>query len=374
MAGTAADIKQIVDHHCNHLLTAMRDGHSGADVGISVALYFPDDPDVPGFFGYGAAGPGLVPAADTVYAIGSVSKVFTASLAAWLSVEGLLGELDQTQVAPYLSNPGCDPEGVSGAYWDGPSGLTFARLATQTSGMPDEANGHYSAQLFSGQPPSCEQIAWWNDKQSDFARDENDWIYSSAGFVTLGFAVAAAARTAGGLPALLQDVITRPLGMRDTFPAGDIPPGAILAQGYTPKSKQVPVTGAADLKSSARDMLAWLGAIYRAMLRAAAGERLTSLEQALAATAKTWIAQPMKPDRQPTDFAMGLGWQIPTLGPAQVLTKNGATSQGGCTSWAGLTRHDAAVRPVGIALMTNQDGVSPDATARTILQRLISLG
>jgi len=158
------------------------------------------------------------------------------------------------------------------------------------------------------------------------------WIYSSAGFVTLGFAVAAAAAAGGltdGYTSLLESIITAQIGMPNTFAADDVPPNAVLAQGYNANSKQVPITAAADLKSSAQDMLAWLDAVYQAMKLQAAGASLTPLQQALANTTNIWIANPENPDKKPTNFAMGLGWQIPTIGSSQVLTKNGVTGKGG---------------------------------------------
>jgi CubicO group peptidase (beta-lactamase class C family) len=366
-----------VSSNCNALLTAMQSHHAGGDVGISVALFYPGNPDVLPFFGFGSAGPKSTLTADTIYAIGSVTKVFTASLAAYLNVQKVIGDLREAQIGSYLSNPACNPSGVSGSYWTRSTGLTFARLATQTSGMPDEANGAYSEQLFTDVPPSCAQLAWWNDNASSFAQHEGSWIYSSAGFVTLGFAVAAAAAAgdlASGYTNLLAEAITTPLGMSATFAADNVPAKAVLAQGYTQKTNAVPITHAADLKSSATDMLTWLAAVYQAMQLEATGATLTPLQQALAATARIWIADPHKPSKEPTAFAMGLGWQIPTLSSAQALTKDGSTSKGGCSCWVGLTRYDSAIAPAGIALMTNQVGVSPDATARTILEQIIALG
>jgi len=367
-------VQSIIDSNCNALLTKMQDGHAGADVGISVALFYPNDSSIPSFFQYGWAGPNEVITSETVYAIGSVTKVFTASLAAFLSVEGMIGALDQTPVAPYLYNPGCNPSGVSGPYWDGDQ-VNFMQFATQTSGMPDEANGPYGDQLFAGELPSCQQLSWWNGNQPEFMTNLNYWIYSSAGFVTLGFAVAAAVVDfiSGGYPGVLRQVITTPLGMPSTFAAQDLPRELPLAQGYN-NNNAVSILNAADLKSNAQDMLTWLGAVYEAMELQASGGTLTSLQQALASAASVWIEHPRKPDGQYTDFAMGLGWQIPTINSAQVLMKDGLTSKGGCSCWIGLTRYASDVPPVGIALLTNQDWVGPDSTARTILQQIMDLG
>ena len=369
MTDTTQTIQAIVDSNCNTLLQEMQNAHPDSDVGISVALYYPGDTGVPGFFKYGSAGPGIEITNETVYAIGSVTKVFTASLASYLNVQNMIGELDQTLVSQYLS-------GVSGSYWNK---ATFAQFATQTSGMPDEANGRYSVQLFADEPPSSNQLDWWNDSenQTSFENNQGYWIYSSAGFVTLGFAVAAAAAAGGltgGYTALLNSIITEPIGMPNTFAADDVPPNAVLAQGYNAKSKQFPVTAAADLKSSAQDMLAWLNAVYQAMKLQEQGASLTPLQQALANTTNTWIAKPENLNKTPTKFAMGLGWQIPTIGSSQVLIKNGSTGKAGFSCWVGLTRYDPTVPAAGIALMTNQTGVNPDPTARTILQQIIALG
>jgi beta-lactamase class C len=374
MTTSSLTVQEIVDSHCHRLLTAMKAHHGKADVGISVALFYPGNPEVPNFFKYGSAGPGIDITAGTVYAIGSVTKLFTATLAAYLSAQAVIGELGQTLVGPFLANAGCTPSALSGSYW---KEATFAQFATQTSGMPDEANGPYSDQLFADQPPSCEQLQWWHHNRESFASNQGYWIYSSAGFVTLGFAVAAAAAAAGltgGYTALLENIITTPLAMPNTFAAGDVPANAVLAQGYNNHSKAVQVTNAADLKSSAQDLLVWLASVYQAMELQASGKTLTELQQALANPTNIWIASPENPDRQPTAFAMGLGWQIPTFASTQVLAKDGVTDKGGCSCWVGLTRYDPTAPPVGIALLTNQDGVAPDPTARTILQKIIELG
>jgi CubicO group peptidase (beta-lactamase class C family) len=373
MTDNTSTIQTIVNSNCGALLKQLQTDHPNEGVGISVALYYPRNPDVPNFFSYGSAGPGINITPKTVYGIGSVTKVFTSALAAYLSVREMIGELDKTLAGTYLSNVGCNPSGVSGDYW---KKLTFAQLATQTSGMPDEAPGLHSDQLFTDQPPSCHLIGWWNDDQESFLSNLGYWIYSSAGFVTLGFAVAAAGNKGGltgGYTEMLKNVITGPIDMPNTFAADDVAPGAVLAQGYD-RLKPVPITDASDLKSSAQDMLAWLGAVYQAMQLQACGATLSPLQQALADTTNTWIANPLRPDKKPTGFAMGLAWQIPTFGTAQVLIKNGATSKGGCSCWVGLTRYASNVPPVGVALMTNQIGVDPDPCAQSIIKQIMDLG
>lgn len=379
MTASASAVQAIVDSNCNTLLDQLQHAHPGAAVGISVALYYPGNTAVPGFFPYGQAAPGTAITPDTVYAIGSVTKVFTATLAAYLQVKKVI-DLKTTHVGPYLSNTGCQTPKVSGSYWNE---VPFWTFATHTSGMPDEAPGPYSTQLFNDESPSCDLIQWWDGNESQFAKMQGLWNYSSAGFVTLGFATVQAASEKGypgEYTTLLSQVITGPnvLDMPYTFAANFVPDGAQLAQGYDKGTKQTKVTDAEDLKSSAGDLLIWLAAVYQTM-QGAGGGNLTDLQQAILLTTDVQIAQPKNWDKQPTKFAMGLAWQIFTwqISPSskyQVLTKNGATSQGGCSCWVGLTKYAAGVPAVGIALMTNQIGVDPDPTARTILQGVVALG
>jgi CubicO group peptidase (beta-lactamase class C family) len=148
MVASAKSPSQIVDGECHALLSAMQQYHNSvqADVGISLALFYPKDLSVPSFFQYGSAGPNEPITPTTVYCIGSVTKVFTATLAAYLDVQNIIPDL-QTPVGPFLVNDACSPSTVSGQYW---STASFVDFATQTSGMPDEANGPYADQLFGG--------------------------------------------------------------------------------------------------------------------------------------------------------------------------------------------------------------------------------
>ena len=372
MSGSAKYVKQVVDDTCGDLLLAMQNNFRGDAVGVSLALYYPGNTAVPPFFGYGLSAPNQGVTENTVYAIGSVTKVFTATLAAYLVQQGTIGNLGTTTVAPYLGNPMCDPWGVAGDYW---SEVTFADFATQTSGMPDEAPQHISSALFLDEPPSCDLLAWWNNpgNQADWQKSQGDWIYSSAGFVTLGFAVTGAAGQ--GYTRLLRVCITEPLAMDRTFAADQVPHDTVLAVGYAGPGKQVNVTAASDLKSNASDMVGWMQAVHAAM----SAPQSAPLPAAIVETTNVWIAQPKKPDGSNEAFAMGLGWQIPSQDSIPFLEKNGATSLGGCSCWIGLTKPGPGVPVVGVMVMTNQSGVgahgiSPDRYGRQILNALLTSG
>lgn len=123
-------------------------------------------------------------------------------------------------------------------------------------------------------------------------------------------------------------------------------------------------------------MLIWLNAVYQSVQLQASGASLTPLQQALADTTQVWIPDPWTPppNSKRMEFAMGLGWQIPTIDSAPALVKDDLTSVGGRSCWVGLTRCVQAVPPVGIAIMTNQVNVPPDHCGHTILQQTVALG
>src|SRR5262249_26477721 len=103
--------------------------------------------NVPNVFHYGCARPNEPITSKTIYGIGSVTKVSTATLAAYLM-----------------------------QYWNT---QRFSDFATQTSGMPDEANGPRADQLFGGKPPSCSQLAWWNDNHGRRRHAVHGWPRST---------------------------------------------------------------------------------------------------------------------------------------------------------------------------------------------------
>lgn len=367
-----SQIQQALDQACRSLLSQMQQGGTRPYVGIAAALYYPADPSVPAFFPYGWAAKGQRITPDTIFAIGSVTKVFTATLASHLQVTKVLPSLDFS-VAPYLANPECTPSGVPKKGYLGT--VTFSNLATQTSGMGRTAPHSPSVPLFDGQPPACEMLHWWNTDHPEFPRDQGFWIYSNAGFVTLGFAVAKAASRP--YPELLRSRITDPVGMPNTFAGQDFPDGTPVAQGWKKSGKSGDIRTAADLKSTAADLTVWLRTVHEAM---AVSPKGSALQRAIAQTTNVWVPAPKAPpstkwpDGQPMKFQMGLAWQIPTLPfGGQIVEKDGGVGGAGFTCWVGLTKPSATSQPVGLALLTNQVGVPPDNTARNLLNTIATM-
>jgi len=55
MTDTTQTVQKIVDSNCVKLLNEIKHAHPNSDVGVSVALYYPGNTDVPSFFKYGLA-------------------------------------------------------------------------------------------------------------------------------------------------------------------------------------------------------------------------------------------------------------------------------------------------------------------------------
>lgn len=291
----------------------------------------------------------------TVFGVGSVTKVFTATLLTYqCTVTGRksLGDV----VTAYL------PGAAGGSALQQ---VTLQELATHTSSLPDEGGGAASDNLFTDQPPSQALIDFWNGWKP--AQSPGScWCYSSVGFVTLGFAVSGVGSppTSFDYLTLLSDVITGPsqLDMPATTTYANEDP-KIVAPGF--ESSGDPAKGrAADLYSSGPDMLTWLKA------NLAAGSGSSDLDKALVFAQQNQgvtqqICTACQHGQTQTKFSMALGWQIGSGSP-QIWAKDGATGRGGYSAWIGF----APSAGIGVAILTNRDGADPDPVGAQIIQHL----
>ncbi len=213
--------------------------------GVCVAVYYPPHFGESGMvLPYGAArlDPYSNVTADTIFGIGSVTKVFTSLLLAHAVNQGNVKLKDLA--ITYLSKQ----YGVKGS--DAFNAIQLRNLATHTSGLPDEAAGigAIGDQLFSDEGPSNPLIGYWNNYIGAFV--PACWQYSNTAFVTLGFALTEMypGRTGNQYNQLLRDLITGPLSMKHTSAHPD---ASLFATGYTRhRDEQKPATEvAADLKS-----------------------------------------------------------------------------------------------------------------------------
>ena len=212
-------------------------------------------------YGFGRARPGdaAAPDADTVYEIGSVTKTMTGLLLADAVVAGQL-RLDQpvAELLPAHAIPAFAGQKI-----------TLDRLATHFSGLPRLPGNLAPADM--------------NDPYADYGEEQlraflaghvlarapgAAYEYSNLGYGLLGTALASQAR----LPyeELLQARIFRPLGMHSSATVTTPALRARLAPGHladgTPAADWhfQAIAAAGAVRSSARDMIAYLQSYMRA--------------------------------------------------------------------------------------------------------------
>jgi CubicO group peptidase (beta-lactamase class C family) len=282
---------------------------------------------------------------DTVFEIGSITKVFTSLLLADAVQRGEVTLTDPVQT--YL------PESVKV-----PSrgrAITLQDLAMHTSGLPrlptnmqpKDASNPYADY-------TVEQMYAFVSGYT-LPRDVGaQYEYSNLGAGLLGHVLA---RRAGlDYETLVRRRITDVLGIKSTAITLSPDMRARLAFGHGPRLEPAPnwdlptLAGAGALRSPASDMLTFVAA--------ASGQASTPLDKAFAL---------MRSDRRPTTSAgleIGLAWHILTAGDTEIVWHNGGT--GGYRTWIGFEpRSRAAV----VVLANASTAAGPDDIGRHLLVR-----
>jgi D-alanyl-D-alanine-carboxypeptidase/D-alanyl-D-alanine-endopeptidase len=320
--------------------------HASRHVGVVVGVLRAERTWV---MGSGTAGSGRPspPAADTIFEIGSVTKVFTAALLAGMIEEGLVALEDPVQ--RYL------PAGVELPVRGRP--ITFADLATHTAGLPRLPYGFFLRSVRHRRNP----YAWFTADDlyaglpaTRLRREPGGRPrYSNLGYGLLGDVLA---RRAGrGYEQLIRERIGRPLGLADTRLAVPAATHGRFAQGHNRRGRPVPhwdlpaLAGAGALRSTAADLLRFL--------RLQLGEGDPALARAAALT--------QVPRVRHRGAAVGLAWtRWPLLGTGhELLFHNGGT--GGFRSFVGFVpaTHTAVV-------VLSNSARSVDALGFRILDRI----
>lgn len=297
------------------------------------------------FQGYGDHVVGLphAPDRDTLFEIGSITKVFTGILLADLVREGKV-RLDQP-VQELL------PEGVTMPK-RGEKDVTLLHLATHTSGLPrmpsnfDPADKKNPYADYDGD----RMYAWLNEGELEREPGVKS-VYSNLGVGLLGHLLARVEATT--YEALLKKRILVPLGMTSTTITLGGDHKRKLAHGHT-----------ADLEPTANwdlDALAGAGAI-----RSSANDMLGFVEANLATDG---------PLRESLDFAMkirhtpegggpsvGLGWHAGTDGKGR--WHNGQT--GGYHAFLALDRE----KKIGVVVLSNTAVMKVDQLGQSIAKLL----
>ena len=286
---------------------------------------------------------------NTVFEIGSMTKVFTALLLADAVQRGEVSLSDP--VAKFL------PAGVKVP--ERGRAITLQDLATHTSGLPRLPTNFEPKDM--SNPYADYSVEQMYAFLSGYVlpRDAGaTYEYSNFGAGVLGHLLS---RRAGmDYDALVRARITGPLGMKDTGIALSADMRARLAPGHSPALEPVAnwdlptLAGAGALRSTANDMLTFLAA--------AMGQITSPLDRAFAATLAV---------RRPTPtpgMEIALGWHVQKTQGAEIIWHNGGT--GGYRTWMG---YDPQSRTGVVVLSNAGTALGPDDIGRHLLVRAIPL-
>jgi CubicO group peptidase (beta-lactamase class C family) len=306
---------------------------------------------------YGASGvAGLAMDADTVFEIGSITKVLTALMLADMAARGEVAVDDP--VTKYL------PPSVALQVRGRP--ITLLDLATYTSGLP---------RMPGNMPPG------WNVKPNPMADYTTDNLFEflsnyrppyEAGthyeYANLGFGLLGAvlARRAGkSYETLLVERVCDPLRLAQTRITLTPDMQTHVAQGHNLGGELAPLLdmpglqGAGAVRGTANDLVVFLEACM--------GVRQTPLNRSLARLLET---------RRPTPLPgteAALGWFVSSNETEQIVWKSGATSgYGTCVAFSTRKRRGAFV--LSNFLWRSSAGAPVDGGVVDISMNLISPG
>lgn len=267
--------------------------------------------------------PATVPAADWIFEIGSITKVFTAILLCVLIEEGVVDpKAPLSEMSPDLSAV--------------PNWITPESLTTHTSGLPNFYLPLWKV-LFSSlqQDPYAkfgrsDLLSWlqnWSGKDPGTKRKH---AYSNLGVGLLGEAMAM--KMGLSFPDLLAQKVTHPLGLKDTTARLTAAQGSRFVQPRNTKGVDVPawtfdaLAGAGALQSSAHDMIRFSAEVLRALDRPQA-----TLDHAICRSVEPLVGLGRRGALQP--MAQCSGWLLLKLDGAApgILHHDGATAGSTCT-------------------------------------------
>lgn len=279
---------------------------------------------------YGDPGPGALPLdADSVFEIGSITKVFTATLLADMVDRGEVKLVDP--VSKYL------PANVRVPQREGRQ-ITLLELATQTSGlprMPDNFTPRDPANPFADY--SVEQMYDFLNRYQLTRDIGTQYEYSNLGVGLLGHALARRAGKSYGV--LVKERVLRPLRMEHTgitltpwmkqhLVKGHDASGKVVANWDVPT-----LAGAGALRSTLNDMLLFA----RANLDPSGGRLQRAMQQTHGA--RITAGRP--------DMSIGLNWHIRHFNDHDIVWHNGGT--GGYHTWMGFDKK----RGIAAVVLTN---------------------
>lgn len=288
--------------------------------------------------GYGTvdAPGGAQPDADTIFQIGSVTKIFTASLLQVLCDEGVVALDDSLEALIGTTFP------LAPAV----RAVTLRQLVSHTSGFPGipKPLENRARAAIGSAPILLDPYSHLGPEQifdylatAEGKKPPGRFDYSNFGMGLLAHVLEVV--TMSDFESLIRQKVLLPLGMTATGVTMTAAHVAQLAQGHTAKRKPTPIwtfrslAGAGALHSSAQDMVAFIGAQVEA-------------DSPLAASFRAM--------REPqTGGKTGIGWILPALsdrllGNRRIVWHNGMV--GGYAAYLGVAADDR----LGIIVLINR--------------------
>jgi CubicO group peptidase (beta-lactamase class C family) len=282
---------------------------------------------------------GSPPQGDTIFQIGSVSKLFVNALLAKLIAEQKLSYDDTVRSIIPANIPLSKDAGA----------LTIYELATNTGGLPRQHNDftqlrYFISYLLTGRNlygcVTKDSLYNYLKKYKRHRKKKRDYVYSNLGNGLLTHLIEL--KTGRSISKLLQEKICRPLGLRDTVLHLNLEQRSRLATGHPGdqpkfKSRRTPmepwdmgeILGAScGLHSTANDLLVFA--------RANLGQKKHPLEPHLLSLQRFQV--------RTSDEEHGIGWSIQHLHEDReaLIYKQGMVS--GYSAYIGLNaRHQIAV-------------------------------
>jgi D-alanyl-D-alanine-carboxypeptidase/D-alanyl-D-alanine-endopeptidase len=316
--GYAVDLRPEIDPLVQQLLA------EDTAVGMVVGIYKDGETQVIGY-GETEKGTGIAPDADTVYEIGSASKVFTGALLADMIERGRVKLTNPMQM--YL--PPATKEQLKN-----PTHITFEHLVTHTSGLPALPDNLQPADMLNPYADYSFKQIFAFLKDHKLRRDPGEYEYSNFGMGLLG--VLLSSREKSTYEKLLIERIANPCGMDDTSIKLSDKQRKRLAAPYDAalqptKNWDVPtLAGAGGIRSTTNDMLKFVEANL--------AEDDKPLSKALRLSHE-------KRHVMPDGDSIGLAWHIQEDGITH--WHNGMT--GGYASWVAVVPS----RKVGVVILSN---------------------
>ncbi|HEX5471819.1 MAG TPA: serine hydrolase [Lacipirellulaceae bacterium] len=316
--GDALDLRQKVDPLAKRLLA------DKVAVGFVVGVYKNGETQV---IGYGEVeqGKGIAPSGNTIYEIGSVSKVFTGVLLADLVDRGRV-KLDEP-MQTYLSD-------AAKNQLKNPTHITFEHLATHTSGLPKLPDNMQPADPMNPYADYTFKQMFEFLKEYKLERAPGQYEYSNFGMGLLG--VLLSSREKMPYEKLMVERIAKPCGMNDTCVTLSESQHQRLAPPYDSalqpaKNWDMPAfEGTGGIRSTANDMLKFIAA------------NLANDDKPLT---KAFRLSQQKRHSIPNGQAIGLAWHIARDGITR--WQNGMT--GGYATWLAVVPS----RKAGVVVLCN---------------------